>query len=54
MPLQDMFWGDRWGALVDRWGIRWNLAQHVKDMSPEEMKRASEEAAAQWRQGRRE
>ena len=54
MPLQDMFWGDRWGALVDRWGIRWNLAQHVKDMSPEEMKRASEEAAAQWRQGRKE
>jgi PhnB protein len=23
MPLQDMFWGDYFGALVDRYGVRW-------------------------------
>jgi uncharacterized glyoxalase superfamily protein PhnB len=51
MPLADMFWGDRMGSLVDRWGNRWTLAQHAKDLSPEEMKRASEQAAAEWRQG---
>ncbi len=50
MPVADMFWGDRMGVLVDRWGNRWTLAQRVKDMTPEEMRRASEEAAAQWRQ----
>lgn len=22
-PLQDMFWGDYWGCLVDRFGTRW-------------------------------
>ncbi len=48
MPVADMFWGDRMGAVVDRWGNRWTLAQHVKDMSPEEMKRAQDAAVAQW------
>jgi hypothetical protein len=38
------------GAVVDAWGNRWILAQHVKDMSPEEIKRASEETAARWNQ----
>jgi len=22
-PLQDMFWGDYWGSLVDKFGIQW-------------------------------
>jgi PhnB protein len=48
MPPADMFWGDRFGAVVDRWGHRWNLAQHTKDMTPDEMKRAGEAAAAEW------
>jgi PhnB protein len=48
MPPSDMFWGDRFGAVVDRWGHRWNLAQHTKDMTPDEMKRAGEAAAAEW------
>jgi uncharacterized glyoxalase superfamily protein PhnB len=42
MPLADQFWGDRLGMLSDPWGNRWALAQHVKDMSPEEMKKAQE------------
>jgi len=50
MPPADMFWGDRMAAVADRWGNRWTLAQHIKDSSPEEMKRASEQAAAEWRQ----
>jgi len=24
-PLQLMFWGDRWGQLRDRFGVRWSL-----------------------------
>jgi len=51
MPLADMFWGDRMGAVTDRWGNRWTIAQHTSDMSPEEMKRAQDEAAAQWKAG---
>ncbi|HZP17775.1 MAG TPA: VOC family protein [Terriglobales bacterium] len=46
MPLQDQFWGDRYGALIDPFGHKWSLATHIKDMSPEEMQRAMDEAMA--------
>lgn len=42
MPLGDMFWGDRMGALKDPFGNSWNLAQHIKDLTPEEMKKAQD------------
>lgn len=44
MPLEDMFWGDRYGKLVDPYGHHWSLATHVRDVSPEEMKQAAEAA----------
>lgn len=46
MPLMDQFWGDRYGLVADPYGHKWSLAQHVKDMSPEEMDRAQAEAMA--------
>ena len=49
MPLTDMFWGDRLGAVVDRWGNQWPLAQHMKDLSPQQMKEAQDVATAQWK-----
>ena len=39
MPPQNMFWGDRYGQLSDPWGHRWSLAQHIEDVSPEEMQK---------------
>jgi uncharacterized glyoxalase superfamily protein PhnB len=47
MPMADMFWGDRMGAITDPFGNKWNLTQHVKDMTPDEMKKAGEAFAAQ-------
>jgi len=44
MPLMDQFWGDRYGQILDPFGFRWSLATHIKDMTPEEMKAAGEEA----------
>lgn len=44
MEVQDMFWGDRYGLLEDPYGHRWSVATHVKDLSPEEIKKASETA----------
>ncbi len=41
--LTDMFWGDRMGTLEDPFGHKWTIAQHVKDVSPEEMKKGQEE-----------
>jgi PhnB protein len=42
MPPTDMFWGDRVAQVSDRWGNTWMLAQHTRDMSPEEMKKAQD------------
>jgi PhnB protein len=42
MPLSDMFWGDRTGALEDPSGHRWSLAQHMKDLTPEQIKQGQE------------
>lgn len=51
MPLMDMFWGDRWGQLVDPFGYRWGIATHKKDLSPKQMAAAVEEAARQMAAG---
>jgi PhnB protein len=41
MPVQDMFWGDRYGKVTDPFGHHWGLATHVEDVAPEEMERRS-------------
>lgn len=46
MPLMDQFWGDRYGVVKDPFGHQWSLAAHVKDLSPQEMKRAMTDAMA--------
>jgi PhnB protein len=38
----DMFWGDRMSHVIDPFGLRWNIATRIKDVSPEEMKRGQE------------
>jgi uncharacterized glyoxalase superfamily protein PhnB len=37
MPIADMFWGDRYGVLADKWGNKWSLATHKEDLTPEEV-----------------
>ena len=37
MPLEKQFWGDRYGQVVDPFGLRWAIATHVEDVSNEEM-----------------
>lgn len=46
MPVQDMFWGDRYGALTDPFGHNWSIATHQRDLSPEEISRGMLEACA--------
>ena len=46
MPLQDMFWGDRYGKLEDPFGHHWSVATHVRDVSPEEMQQAAQKACS--------
>ncbi len=47
MPIGDMFWGDRYGIVTDPFGHSWSIATHIKDMTPEQMAQAGEEAMAQ-------
>ena len=36
MPVQDMFWGARYGKFVDPYGHEWGINQMTEEMSPEE------------------
>ena len=48
MPVEDCFWGDRYGILKDPFGHRWSVATRLKDLSPSQLqKRASEFCAEQ-------
>jgi uncharacterized glyoxalase superfamily protein PhnB len=40
MPVEDAFWGDRYGQLEDPFGHRWSVATHLRDMSEEEIRQA--------------
>lgn len=43
MPIDNVFWGDRYGSVVDPFGHQWGIAHRVKEMSEEEMQKAAAE-----------
>ena len=47
MPAEDMFWGDRYGVVVDPFGHTWSFATHIADLTPEQMANAAAAAFAQ-------
>ncbi|HET6204524.1 MAG TPA: VOC family protein [Planctomycetota bacterium] len=47
MPVQDMFWGDRYGKLKDPFGHDWSIATHKQDLKPEELTKAAAKAFSQ-------
>lgn len=50
MPLEDQFWGDRYGKLQDPYGHSWGFSWKAK-MSKAEMEKKREEAMAQFAGG---
>jgi PhnB protein len=38
-PLEDAFWGERYGQILDPSRHRWGIAQKVEDVPPEEVQR---------------
>jgi len=42
-PVMDMFWGDRWGTVVDPEGYTWMIATHIAEPTPQEMKKKMKE-----------
>ena len=47
MPVEDMFWGDRYGVLEDPFGHKWSVATHLRDVAPAEMQAAMQKMAAE-------
>lgn len=47
MPVADMFWGDRYGSVVDPFGHVWAIATHIRDMTAEEIAEAGRQAMGQ-------
>lgn len=46
MAPADMFWGDRFGKLVDPFGHEWGMASHKEDLSREEIRKRGAAAMA--------
>jgi len=40
MPLEDQFWGDRYGVVRDPFGHQWSLGQPVREVSYEEIQQS--------------
>ncbi|MDM7855499.1 VOC family protein [Cellulomonas alba] len=45
-PLADAFWGEREGQVLDPFGHRWGLTQHLQDVSLDELQERASAAFA--------
>jgi PhnB protein len=45
-PVEDQFWGDRYGSVTDPFGHTWLVATHVEDVTPEEIAERAKAAFA--------
>ncbi|MGE5662803.1 MAG: VOC family protein [Deltaproteobacteria bacterium] len=41
-PVTNAFWGDRFGSIADPFGYAWDLATHVEDVPPGELRKRAE------------
>ena len=41
MPLEDQFWGDRYGQITDPFGHKWSMSQTIVVMSDAEMQQGA-------------
>ena len=46
LPLEEQFWGDKWGEVLDPTGHRWAIVTHVEDLTPEQLQQRAEIANA--------
>jgi PhnB protein len=49
-PVDDMFWGDRYGKLTDPFGHSWSVATHKEDVAPADMAKRAQAAMARMHQ----
>ncbi len=46
MPVDDQFWGDRYGKVLDPFGHEWQIATRKEEVPPEEMMERAKQAMA--------
>ena len=46
--MQDQFWGDRCGTLIDPAGFQWTIATRKEDLTPDELNRRAAEVFKQF------
>jgi PhnB protein len=46
VPVEDMFWGDRFGQVTDPYGHTWQVSTHIEDVPAEEMAQRAAQAMA--------
>lgn len=39
MPLEDTFWGDRYGKVTDPFGHEWSIATRMRELTPEDIRK---------------
>jgi PhnB protein len=47
VPVQDMFWGDRWGMFEDPFGQCWQIATHLEDVKPADLAKRAQASMGQ-------
>ncbi len=50
MPVDDMFWGDRFGTFSDPFGHHWGLATHKEDLNADEIEKRARDFYASMAQ----
>jgi PhnB protein len=51
MPPEDMFWGDRFGQVMDPYGHGWGMATHKEDLTPSQIAKRQKEFFAKMQGG---
>ena len=51
MPVDDMFWGDRYGKVRDPFGYTWGVATRVSNPTKEQVRKAGQEWMAKMAEG---
>lgn len=46
-PVENQFWGDRTGTIIDPFGHKWTLGTHIEDVPQEELQKRMEEWSKQ-------
>ena len=46
LPVEDKFYGDRYGRVADPFGHEWQIATHTEDLTPDEIAERGRKAMA--------